>query len=61
MSKNNMMVLSIAALLLSAMTRVVSADIAPDRVTRSPSVLVIVLIAAVVIVAVLLIKKFFSK
>lgn len=48
-------------LLLSTLTRVVSADVAPDPFTRQPTILFIVLIVAVVLIAILLIKKFFSK
>jgi hypothetical protein len=61
MSKNHLNVLSLAAVLLLGLTRVVCADIAPDPVTRAIGILPFVLIAAVVIVAVLLIVKFFKK
>ena len=61
MSKNHLNVLLLAAILFLGLTRVISADIAPDPVTRAVSILPFVLIAAVVIVAVLLIVKFFKK
>lgn len=61
MSNNKMMLPLFTLLLLSTLTRVVSADVAPDPFTRQPTILFIVLIVAVVLIAILLIKKFFSK
>ena len=51
----------LAFVLFNLMASVVSADIAPDPITKKPSVLVIVLIALVIVAAVVLLLKFFKK
>ena len=61
MSKNILIKLMAAFILVNCFAKAVYADVAPDPVYNTISSLPFVLVAAVVVVAFVLIKKFFKK